>query len=92
MNICEMAPRPLPEAGLSAETACGEDLYRLGLAYSEGIRVERDLVAAHKWFNLAAVRGSTEAKLLRAEIAEMLDPVGIKSALQAARDWLRRAA
>jgi TPR repeat protein len=82
----------IPENGLSAATAEGEELYRVGLAYSEGIRVERDLIAAHKWFNLAAVRGSDDAKLLRSEIAEMLDPTDIKSALQAARDWLRRVA
>ena len=33
-------------------------LYNLGLAYSTGQGVAQDIVAAHKWFNLAAVRGS----------------------------------
>ena len=34
-----------------------EALYNLGLAYSTGQGVATDMVAAHKWFNLAAVRG-----------------------------------
>ena len=46
-----------------------EALYNLGLAYSTGQGVAQDYVAAHKWFNLAAMRGSDEAKSWRNQIA-----------------------
>ena len=42
-----------------ARTGRAEALYNLGLAYSTGQGVTQDYVAAHKWFNLAAMRGST---------------------------------
>ena len=38
-------------------------LYNLGLAYSTGQGVSVDYIAAHKWFNLAAMRGSDVAKV-----------------------------
>lgn len=66
-----------------------EDIYRVGLAYAAGIDVEVDIVAAHKWFNLAAVRGHEDAKLQRQEMADMLSSDEIKAALQAAREWLK---
>ena len=60
-----------PEAFITKE-ASAEDLYRLGLIYSEGLDVAVDLVSAHKFFNLAATRGHREAKLCRQEMAEMM--------------------
>jgi TPR repeat protein len=47
-----------------------------------------DLVAAHKWFNLAAMRGSQEAARLRREIAAEMSSEQIAAAQRAARDWL----
>src|SRR5258708_19389302 len=41
-------------------------LYSLGLAYSTGQGVGVDYVAAHKWFNLAAMNGVDEARAWRA--------------------------
>src|SRR5512136_1336995 len=38
-----------------------ENFFELGIRYSSGGEVEPDLVAAHKWFNLAAARGLAEA-------------------------------
>ena len=64
-------------------------LYNLGLAYSTGQGVSVDYVAAHKWFNLAAMRGSKEAIRLRREIAEQMSESEIAAAQRAARDWLR---
>ncbi|MEM1036314.1 MAG: hypothetical protein AAGI14_06095 [Pseudomonadota bacterium] len=80
-----------PETGLSSETASGEELYRVGLAYSEGVDCEQDLVAAHKWFNLAVLKGYDDAKICREEMADLLEKEDIKSALQAARAWLQLA-
>lgn len=91
MAYSDMATDVAPEFGLVADTATGEELYRVGLAYSEGVDCEQDLVAAHKWFNLAAMKGSEDAKLCRGEIADLLDKEDIKSALSAARAWLQLA-
>lgn len=80
-----------PEFGLTAETATGEELYRVGLAYSEGVDCEQDHIAAHKWFNLAVLKGYEDAKICREEMADILDKEDIKSALSAARAWLQLA-
>ena len=58
-----------------ARTGRAEALYNLGLAYSTGQGVAQDYVAAHKWFNLAALRGSDEAKSWRNQIAGEMDAV-----------------
>ncbi len=52
--------------------------------------VETDLVAAHKWFNLAAMKGSKEAVHWRQEIAANMPPADAAAAQRAARDWLTR--
>jgi TPR repeat protein len=72
-------------------------LYELGVAYSTGTGgTEVDLVEAHKWFNLAALNGSSEAQSCRAEIAEEMSAREIAEAQRQARAWLsetgRRAA
>lgn len=91
MAFADLAADVAPEYGLSVESATGEELYRVGLYYAEGVECERDLIVAHKWFNLAAMKGSEEAKICRQEMADMLCREEIKSALQAARDWLSLA-
>ena len=72
-------------------------LYNLGLAYSTGQGVSVDYVAAHKWFNLAAMRGSEIAKSWRAQISSEMSASQIAEAQRQARSWLavsghRRAA
>lgn len=66
----------------------GEDLCKLGLMYSTGQCGVVDYVEAHKWFNLAALMGSSSAKHYRAELAMEMDTGQIASALTAAREWL----
>ncbi|MBN9589173.1 MAG: sel1 repeat family protein [Alphaproteobacteria bacterium] len=63
-------------------------LYNLGLAYSTGQGVSVDLVAAHKWFNLAAVRGVEAAKGWRNQLAAEMAPAQIAEAQKLAREWL----
>ena len=63
-------------------------LYNLGLAYSTGQGVGVDMVAAHKWFNLAALRGSDEAKSWRNQLAGEMAPSQIAQAQKLAREWL----
>ena len=79
-----------PEALLSKE-ASADELYRIGLIYSEGMDVAIDLIAAHKWFNLAATRGHRDAKICRQEMADMMSAVEIQKAQRAARDWMKKA-
>jgi TPR repeat protein len=79
-----------PEALLTKD-APADELYRIGLIYSEGMDVAVDLVAAHKWFNLAATRGHREARLCRQEMAEMMSSDDISKAQRAAREWLKKA-
>jgi uncharacterized protein len=66
-----------------------EGMFELGILYSTGREVETDLVAAHKWFNLAAVRGNREAATYRQEIALEMTERDIADAQRAAREWLR---
>lgn len=66
-----------------------ENLFELGILYSGGGEVEPDLVAAHKWFNLAAARGLSEATHYRQEVAREMSEAAIAEAQRAAREWMR---
>ena len=66
----------------------GETLLALGLMYSIGRSVEPNLVEAHKWFNIAALRGCPEAAAHRSEIAREMSRADIADAQRRARDWL----
>lgn len=66
----------------------GEALYRLGIMYSAGRIVPTDKVAAHMWFNLAALKGYREAVALRRELAEEMSEIEVAAAQRAAREWL----
>ncbi len=65
-----------------------EALYNLGLAYSTGQGTSVDYVAAHKWFNLAALRGVDAARTWRAQIAREMSAGQIAEAQRQAREWL----
>jgi TPR repeat protein len=73
---------------LTPVNATGEVFFELGMMYASGRSVPADLVSAHKWFNLAAMRGNSEATRLRREIAEEMSTAEIAAAQRAARDWL----
>jgi TPR repeat protein len=65
-------------------------LFELGLMYCAGRDIQLDLVSAHKWFNLAAMRGNEDAKRYRVEIARELTKAEIAEAQRQAREWLAR--
>jgi hypothetical protein len=65
-----------------------ENLYKLGLIYSTGQGEGMDLVQAHMWFNLAAVRGSEAAKECRRELADQMSKDEVAEAQRRAREWL----
>jgi len=55
------------------EAAMGdtEALYQLGVAYSSGTNgAHLDLIQAHKWFNVAALRGDSRSQECRHDISE----------------------
>ena len=67
-----------------------DQFLRLGLMYSTGETVPADMVTAHKWFNIAGMRGSREAIRHRCEIAGEMSSAEIAAAQRAARIWLTR--
>lgn len=69
----------------------GDILFELGLKYSAGRDVDVDLITAHKWFNLAALKGHDGAKAYRSEIAVELTKPEVAKAQRMAREWLRAA-
>lgn len=77
----------LPYSYLTVE-ASPEELLQAGLAYSTGLGVEEDLVAAHKWFNLAALKGNEDAKTYRRDLADLMSSAEIAEAQKSAREWL----
>lgn len=64
-------------------------LFELGLMYCAGRDVELDYIAAHKWFNLAALRGNDAAKQYRMELSREMSKKQIAEAQRQAREWLR---
>ena len=63
-------------------------LFELGVMYSTGRTGKVDLVTAHKWFNLAALKGNQAAKQQRCEISAHMSREEIASAQKAAREWI----
>lgn len=60
----------------------------LGLIYATGRGCPVDLIAAHKWLNIAAIKGSERAASLRADLARNMTKADLAAALRAARDWM----
>lgn len=79
-----------PEAGLNSD-ASSDDLYRVGLIYATGMGVAVDYVAAHKFFNLAALKGSVDARIQRREMTDYMSTEELRTAQREAREWLKRA-
>ncbi len=78
----------LPEAAWQSAEEC----FELGVAYSCGTGgVSIDLVEAHKWFNLAALKGNAEGQAMRAEIAGEMTAREIAEAQRQARAWIASA-
>ncbi|MFL6730612.1 MAG: hypothetical protein ACJ8E3_07275 [Sphingomicrobium sp.] len=72
-----------------AENGDVDALFELGITYSTGRGgAPVDLIEAHKWFNLAALNGSTRGQECRAEIACEMTAREIAEAQRQARAWL----
>jgi uncharacterized protein len=82
MNNCD-------QAALGESPADATTFFELGMMYSIGRSVPIDYVSAHKWFNLAAMRGSADAIRLRREVADQMSEIEVAAAQRAARAWLK---
>ena len=67
----------------SADVFC-----EMGLMYATGRGCAVDLVAAHKWLNIAAIKGNDRAAELRADVAASMNKMQLVEALRAAREWM----
>ena len=85
-----MARFEMLEAGVGAmgANAQADILFELGMIYATGRDCDADLVAAHKWFNIAAIKGSARAAELRAELSATMSKAEIARALREAREWM----
>jgi len=82
------------EAGIPLPTpeSTGDELFRMGMLYSTGQGgAPLDYISAHMLFNLAAMRGSEEAKVYRRELSSEMDRDSVAEAQRAAREWLQSA-
>jgi len=75
-------------AMLVEASAIPDVLFERGLYWASGRSGVVNLVAAHKWFNLAALKGRADAIQLRREVAAMMSEVEIAMAQREARAWM----
>ena len=74
---------------LPGPNSTGDELFRMGLLYSTGQGgAPLDYVSAHMLFNLAAMRGSMEAREYRKELSQEMDAAEVAEAQRNAREWL----
>ena len=69
-------------------SAIPDVLFERGLYWASGRSGVVNLVAAHKWFNLAALKGRADAIPLRREVAELMSEGEIAMAQREARAWI----
>ena len=69
-------------------SAMSDVLFERGLYWASGRSGVVNLVAAHKWFNLAALKGRTDAIAMRREVAELMSETEIAAAQREARAWM----
>ncbi len=69
-------------------TATADELLNLALSYSLGRGVVQDIISAHKWLNLAAMKGSKAALQYRGELAREMSASQVAEALRQARALL----
>jgi uncharacterized protein len=86
MARLELSSRDIVE--YAAQGGAPDALFELGLIYCTGRDVDVDMVQAHKWFNLAALRGNVDAKRYRQDIASEMSKPDVARAQRMAREWL----
>lgn len=79
--VVAMLPLPTTES-------TGDELFRMGLLYSTGQGGARWTTCRPMLFNLAAMRGSVEAKVYRKELSQEMASEEVAEAQRQAREWL----
>lgn len=62
--------------------------FEMGLMCATGRGCAVDFIAAHKWLNIAAIKGSDRAATLRGDLAQTITKAELAAALRAAREWM----
>ena len=62
--------------------------FEMGLMYATGRGCAVDFIAAHKWLNIAAIKGSDRAAALRGDLAQTISEAELAAALRAGREWM----
>jgi len=69
-------------------TAIPDALFERGMYWASGRSGVVNLIAAHKWFNLAALKGHCDAIAMRREVAQLMSEDEIATAQREARTWM----
>ena len=80
-------PNSLPSCAAAAEAGVVEAQVCLGMHYANGREIDRDYIEAHKWLNLAAMKGDPSARDVRGELALEMTAAEIADAQRLAREW-----
>ncbi len=81
-------PTAFREWWASAEGGDARAQVRLGELYEKGLGVKRNVVEAHRWYELAAAAGSAEAGAARSQLAAGMSPVQVAEARDLALAWI----
>ena len=73
---------------INSMTASAEACLAMGMKYCIGHGVAQNNVAAHKWFNIAAIKGNEKAKSYRLELSQEMSGSEIAEAQRQARQFL----
>jgi hypothetical protein len=76
------------ETGLSPLSATAEACLAMGMKYCIGHGVAANNIEAHKWFNIAAMKGSAKARSYRLELAREMSASEVAEAQRQARALL----
>lgn len=63
-------------------------LFEMGVMYATGRDCDINVIEAHKWLNIAAIRGNEEAAIMRTELAATMSKSELAAALREAREWM----
>jgi uncharacterized protein len=73
---------------VSSMNASAESCLAMGMKYCIGHGVAQNNIAAHKWFNIAAIKGSDKAKSYRLELSQEMSANEVAEAQRQARQFL----
>lgn len=63
-------------------------LLEMGMKYAIGRDCEIDVIEAHKWLNIPAIRGNQKAERMRNQVAATMSKSELAAALRCAREWM----